>query len=110
MNQHTVSDIRTAIRHERLKRGLSQAELARTVGTTQAQIARIEGERNDVRLSTLTEIARALGLEPILVPKPTLPAIRHLLAQQQAAEGKASPEPRRLFGNEPEDANDESSH
>ena len=109
VNRNTVSGIRGTIRQQRLKKDLSQAELAQKVGMTQAQIARIERERNDVRLSTLTEVARALGLEPILVPKSILPAIRHLLAQQQGEEAKSSPEPRRLFGSEPEDANDENS-
>ena len=109
MDRNISNDIQTAIRRRRRSRGISQAELARKLGMTQAQIARIEGKRSDVRLSTLTEIARALGLEPLLVPQAMLPAIRHLSAQKERSQTKDSGEPRRLFGNEPEDADEESS-
>jgi transcriptional regulator with XRE-family HTH domain len=107
--KNIVNDIKTAIRQRRRNKGISQAELGRTLGMTQAQIARIEGKRSDVRLSTLTEVARALGLEPLLVPQTILPAIQHLIAQQERTQTKDSAVPRRLFGNEPEDADEESS-
>jgi ribosome-binding protein aMBF1 (putative translation factor) len=41
--------------------GLSQAELAKKVGTTQSAIARIEGGKVIPRIDTLTKIARACG-------------------------------------------------
>ncbi|HJX11636.1 MAG TPA: helix-turn-helix domain-containing protein [Candidatus Binatia bacterium] len=48
----------------RLKRGWTQAELARRVGMQQPNIARLEGGNYDrVSLPTLKKIARALGAE-----------------------------------------------
>ena len=70
---------------------------------TQAQIARIESGLTDPRLSTLTELARALGLEPVLLPKQLLPSVSSLMAQHRG--DLARPETRRrLVGAEPEDA------
>ena len=52
----------------REKAGLSQAELARKIGTDQASISRIErGERN-ITLETLAKITRALGLKLTIEP------------------------------------------
>ncbi len=46
----------------RLKKGWSQAELARRVGMQQPNIARLEGGNYDrVSLPTLKKVARALG-------------------------------------------------
>ena len=95
--------MRAAIRRSRTERGLSQAELARRLKMTQAQIARIETGLTDPRISTLTELARALGLEPVLLPKQLLPSVSYLMAQQRGE--LAAPETkRRLIGAEPEDA------
>ena len=64
--------LRAAIVHQlaitREKAGLSQAELARKIGTDQASISRIErGERN-ITLETLAKITRALGLKLTIEP------------------------------------------
>lgn len=45
----------------RLKRNLSQRDLAKRVGTSQAQIARIEGMDANPSLSLLKRISAALG-------------------------------------------------
>jgi len=91
------------LRQARKEQDLSQAELARRLRMTQAQIARIENGLTDLRLSTLTELARALGLEPVLLPKQLLPSVSYLIAQHRGV--LESPEPkRRLIGAEPEDA------
>jgi transcriptional regulator with XRE-family HTH domain len=48
----------------RMKKGWTQAELARRVGMQQPNIARLEGGSYDrVSLPTLKKIARALGAE-----------------------------------------------
>lgn len=49
----------------RERRGLSQAELARRSGVSQATISRIEaGKTRGVDLDTLDRLARALGVSP----------------------------------------------
>lgn len=45
----------------RLKKNLSQRELAKKVGTSQSQIARIEGMNANPSLSLLKRISTALG-------------------------------------------------
>jgi len=53
------------LREYRLRKGLSQTALAAQLGTTQAQIARIESARQDVQVSTLVRLAQALDMDPI---------------------------------------------
>ncbi len=73
---------------------------------TQAQIARIESGLTNPRISTLTELARALGLEPVLLPKQLLPSVSYLIAQHRGELAKPETK-RRLIGAEPEDADAE---
>lgn len=47
----------------RLKRGLTQKELADKIGTSQSVIARIENGEQNLSLKTLTKIAYALEAE-----------------------------------------------
>ncbi|HEX8857137.1 MAG TPA: helix-turn-helix transcriptional regulator [Thermoleophilaceae bacterium] len=49
------------IRSARRKAGLSQAELAARLGTTQSAVARLESERSNPRLSTLEQALAAAG-------------------------------------------------
>jgi len=73
-----ISDIAGTLRDARRAAGLSQQELARLGGFPQSQISRAErGE--DVRLSTLRDIARGLGLEAVLVPVKSLSAVGLML-------------------------------
>ena len=52
----------SSIAQIRLKKGWSQAELARRAGTSQPYIARLEQGRVDPQISTVKKIAKALGL------------------------------------------------
>jgi transcriptional regulator with XRE-family HTH domain len=56
-------ELLTYLREARLRRGLSQAEVAARVGTTQSAIARLESGTADPRLSTLIRYAEAVGTE-----------------------------------------------
>jgi transcriptional regulator with XRE-family HTH domain len=62
----------------RRMRGLSQTELATMLAVSNANISRIE-HGADLRVSTFIEIARALKIEPVLIPKEHLTAVRALL-------------------------------
>jgi transcriptional regulator with XRE-family HTH domain len=50
------------LRDARLDRGLSQAEVAERIGTTQSAVARLESGRSDPRLSTIGRYAEVVGV------------------------------------------------
>ncbi len=52
----------SALRLARKERGLSQQQLAAKLGMRQSQISELEHGKNDIRLSTLTDVARVLGV------------------------------------------------
>ena len=62
------------IARERMRRTLSQRELAELTGTTQSAIARLEAGRRAPRLDTLLRVANALDcvLELDLRPRTTI--------------------------------------
>lgn len=64
-----------ALREARLNRRLSQAELARKLGLRQRQISDLERATIDSRLSTIQNVARALGLELMLIPSHLISAV-----------------------------------
>ena len=103
MKLNLQSDLVRMIRQQRHRRGMSQAHLGQLLKTPQSHLARIETGATDVRLSTLTEIARALDLEPMLVPKHLVPAVRYMIEAPQ----QPSVSPPKLVGNEPEETDDE---
>jgi transcriptional regulator with XRE-family HTH domain len=72
----------------RLRAGLSQGALGAKVGFAQSHVSKIERGAVDVQTSSLVELARALGLELMLVPAQLVPAV-------QALEREAAPDPRR---------------
>jgi len=49
------------LRQEREKSGLTQEELAMKVKTTKSAISRIENHSEDIKLSTLLKVTKALG-------------------------------------------------
>ena len=108
MTKHDPNSLIRHLREERQRRELSQAQLGQVLGVPQSQITRIERGASDIRLSTLVEMAHALGLEPVLIPKALLPAVRHLTERRGAGSHSASDTPpRRLLGSEPEDTSAE---
>ena len=59
------ADIDGVVRHlaeRRRAAGLSQADVAERMRTSQPAVARLEANRGDLRLSTLERYAQALGL------------------------------------------------
>jgi len=63
-------ELAAIIREWRLRRGISQAELARRVGTQQSAIARLEGGGDNITVSRLGRIAEFLGAEVSIRLKP----------------------------------------
>ncbi len=68
-----------ALREARETAGLSQRTLSARAGLTQSHISQIERGTLEPGLATLIDLARALDLELVLVPKRLLPAVNGLL-------------------------------
>lgn len=66
------------LREARLSRHLSQQELARRLGARQRQISDLERAAMDPRLSTIQNVARALDLELMLVPRHLISVVEGL--------------------------------
>jgi len=67
----------------RARKGLSQRALAAKLGVRQSYVSRIETAAVDPKASTLTEIARALDLELVLIPRRLVPAVQALQRQDE---------------------------
>lgn len=74
-----IEEIAACIRATRQAKALTQKELGQRVGLPQSHISKIEKGAVDLQLSSLVEIARALGLELKLVPRKALPAVEGVL-------------------------------
>jgi len=61
-----VSEFRELVYRLRAEAGLTQAELARRMGTTQSAIARMEGGGTRPTLETLEKLALAVGKELVV--------------------------------------------
>jgi len=82
----TIGDV---LRTSRLTQRLSQAQLASTLGVRQRQISDLEREAVDARLSTIQNVARALDLELMLIPRHLISAVEAL--QRSGSEGDQRP-------------------
>lgn len=72
--EHLIGEIKAA----RARQGLSQRGLGAKVGVPQSHISKIEKGAVDLQTSSLIELARALGLELMLVPRALVPAVKGL--------------------------------
>ena len=79
-----------ALREARLKRNLRQEELATKLGLRQRQISDLERAAMDPRLSTIENVARALDLELMLIPRQLIAAVESL---QRASSGLSTNRP-----------------
>ena len=73
----------------RKSKGLSQRALSTLSGVPQSHISKIEAGEVDLRLSSLIELARALDMELVLVPRNTMPAVQSIV---RAAKPVTSPD------------------
>lgn len=74
-NPPSVTDV---LRDTRLRKQLSQQELAGKLGLRQRQISDLERGAVDARLSTIQNVARALDLELMLIPRHLISAVEAL--------------------------------
>jgi transcriptional regulator with XRE-family HTH domain len=79
---YAIEQLAQTLRETRIARGLSQRELAERAGLGQSRLALIEAGAVDLRTSTLMQLARALDLELVLVPRRVLPTVQSLTGAQ----------------------------
>lgn len=69
----------TALKEARKKKNLSQRALSLKTGFPQSHISKIENGDIDLQTSSLLEIARALDLDLMLVPRNMVPTFNSFL-------------------------------
>ena len=74
----TAISLSAVLREARQRQQLSQQALARKLGLRQRQISDLERAATDSRLSTIQNVARALDLELMLIPRQLLATIEAL--------------------------------
>lgn len=79
-----LSTIGLVLKQARLRAGLSQIQLSGRLGITQGTISRAETGR-DLRTTTLVEIARALDLDLLLVPRRLRSNVSRLLTDEPSS-------------------------
>jgi transcriptional regulator with XRE-family HTH domain len=82
----------------RTAKGLSQRALGQKVGVPQSHISKIESGQVDIKTSSLIELSRALGLEPMLVPRRLMPAVEALSRGQDSAIQATPTPPHQFYG------------
>lgn len=70
-----IQQLKTA----RQARGMKQSELGKKLGLPQSHVSKIEQDTTDPRLSTISDMARILDQELVLVPRQLLPHVTSLL-------------------------------
>lgn len=78
LKQDNSQSLSKVLRDARLNRHLTQQELARKLGLRQRQISDLERAAMDPRLSTFLDVARALDLELMLIPRHLISAVEGL--------------------------------
>jgi len=76
---YAITHIIDKLKAERKAKGLSQRNLSKLAGVPQSHISKIESGAVDLRLSSLIQLARALNLEMVLVPRKVLPAVKSIV-------------------------------
>jgi len=74
----------TMIKDSRVRKGLSQAQLARSANVSRTVLSRLEQARGDaVQTDTLDRLLQELGVEPLVVDGPVPDAARRLARDEQ---------------------------
>ena len=79
MPSESLEDIGAMFRTARQAAGLTQEQVAALAGITRPRYREVEAGSAAARATTLINIARALGLEMMLVPQSLVPAVNALL-------------------------------
>lgn len=87
-----MSRILEELKAARQTKGLKQSSLGEKLGLPQSHVSKIEQGGTDPRLSTVTEMARLLDHELILIPRQLVPAIRAIISGQDTESSAWKPD------------------
>jgi HTH-type transcriptional regulator / antitoxin HipB len=82
---HSILELTGKLKAARLKKGVSQRAFSGSIGMPQSRLSRIENGIIDLQTSNLLELARALDLEVMLIPRQAVPMVESLIRQTTAA-------------------------
>lgn len=88
-----------ALASTRRRAGLNQKSLAARIGADQSYVSKVERGVIDLQTSTLVEIARALGLELMLIPRQLVPTVQ-ALQREITREAPSAPVPAYRLGDD----------
>ena len=92
----TASNGEEGLKKAREEKQLSQRALSKKVGIPQPQISKIENAAVNPQASSLIELARALDLEVMLVPRKHIPAVTSLI-RASGGSGSVQQQPRPAY-------------
>ena len=94
--KRAIKSLTDTLRATRERKGISQRALSAKLGIPQSRLSRIENAAVDVRTSSLLDLARALDLEPVLVPRRLVPAVTRIIEDALTSSG-TEPKNRPLY-------------
>jgi predicted transcriptional regulator len=86
-----MSNIIEQLKSIRRSQGVKQSELGEKLGLPQSHVSKIERGTNDPRLSTVTDMARMLDQEIMLIPRQMMPHICALLRGNEEQDRRFQP-------------------
>ena len=76
---YATEHLADTLKNARRAKGLSQRALGKKVAVPQSHVSKIENGAVDPRVSSFMELARALDLELMLVPRKTVSAVQSII-------------------------------
>ena len=102
---YAIEYLAKALKKAREDKKLSQRALSQQTGITQAKISKIENATVDMQTTTLIELARALDLEVMLVPRKHVTSVSGVIGEfRSSVFKKEGPRPAYRLGEEDDDA------
>ncbi len=77
-----LGELGLLLKAARKTKGLSQRALSQRAGIPQSHVSKIEAGQVNLQVTSLMQIARALGLEMMLVPQKVIPAVEAITHSQ----------------------------
>jgi transcriptional regulator with XRE-family HTH domain len=85
LKRDAFSTLGKLLRATREQKGLTQKDLAERLGVRQRQISDLERSAMDPRFSTVQDVARALEMELVLIPRHLVSAVEGLQGNERSA-------------------------